>query len=139
MVRFPLDERIRDRILAETNGNPLALLELPRGLSPAQLAGGFGVVETQAVPERVEVGFRRRLAALPAETRSFMLVAAAEPTGDPVLIRHAAGLLGVPGSAVDPAQADGLLEIGTWLRFRHPLVRSAATPNARRFLYGFTG
>ncbi|MEV5571946.1 AAA family ATPase [Spirillospora sp. NPDC052269] len=125
VVRFPLDERIRDRILAETNGNPLALLELPRGLSPAQLAGGFGLVEAQAVPARVEEGFRRRLAALPAETRSFMLVAAAEPTGDPVLIRCAAGRLGVPGSAAEPAQADGLLEIGTWLRFRHPLVRSA--------------
>ncbi|GAA2159841.1 helix-turn-helix transcriptional regulator [Actinomadura napierensis] len=125
VVRFPLDERIRDRILAETDGNPLALLELPRGLSPAQLAGGFGLVEAQAVPARVEEGFRQRLAALPSETRTFMLVAAAEPTGDPVLIRRAAGRLGVPGSAVEPAEADGLLEIGAWLRFRHPLVRSA--------------
>ncbi|WP_141579340.1 AAA family ATPase [Actinomadura sp. WMMA1423] len=125
VVHFPLDERIRDRILAETNGNPLALLELPRGLSPAQLAGGLGLVEAQAVPARVEEGFRRRLAALPAETRSLMLVAAAEPTGDPALIWRAAGHLGVPASAVEPAQADGLLEIGTWARFRHPLVRSA--------------
>ncbi|MGI5320864.1 helix-turn-helix transcriptional regulator [Actinomadura nitritigenes] len=125
VVRFPLDERVRDRILAETNGNPLALLELPRGLSPAQLAGGFGLVEAQAVPARVEEGFRRRLAALPAETRTFMLVAAVEPTGDPVLVRRAAGRLGVPDAAVEPAQADGLLEVGGWLRFRHPLVRSA--------------
>ncbi|QKW33177.1 AAA family ATPase [Actinomadura sp. NAK00032] len=140
VVRFPLDERIRDRILAETNGNPLALMELPRGLSPAQLAGGFGLVEAQAVPARVEEGFRRRLAELPAECRSFMLVAAAEPTGDPVLIRRAAGRLGVPGSAVEPAEADGLLEIGTWLRFRHPLVRSAvysaASPAERRTAHG---
>ncbi|MFA1538869.1 helix-turn-helix transcriptional regulator [Actinomadura monticuli] len=125
VVRFPLDERIRDRILAETDGNPLALMELPRGLSPAQLAGGFGLVEAQAVPARVEEGFRRRLVELPAETRSFMLVAAAEPTGDPELIRCAAEHLGVPATAVRPAEADGLLEIGTWLRFRHPLVRSA--------------
>ncbi|MEW2355764.1 AAA family ATPase [Spirillospora sp. NPDC029432] len=125
VVRFPLDDRIRDRILAETNGNPLALLELPRGLSPTQLAGGFGLVEAQGVPARVEEGFRQRLAALPAGTRSLMLVAAAEPTGDPVLIWRAAGRLGVPASAAEPAQADGLLEIGTWARFRHPLVRSA--------------
>lgn len=125
VVRFPLDERIRDRILAETNGNPLALLELPRGMSPTQLAVAFGLVETQAVPARIEQDYRRRLEALPAATRSLMLVAAAEPTGDPVLIWRAAGRLGVPASAVEPAQADGLLEIGTWARFRHPLVRSA--------------
>ncbi|MFB4308565.1 AAA family ATPase [Actinomadura sp. GTD37] len=140
VVRFPLDERIRDRILAETNGNPLALLELPRGLSPAQLAGGFGLVEAQGVPARVEEGFRRRLAALPAETRSLMLVAAVEPTGDPVLIRRAAGQLGVPDSAAEPAEAEGLLEIGTWLRFRHPLVRSAvysaASSAERRAAHG---
>ncbi|XVQ15601.1 helix-turn-helix transcriptional regulator [Spirillospora sp. CA-255316] len=140
VVRFPLDERIRDRILAETNGNPLALLELPRGLSPAQLAGGFGLVEAQAVPARVEEGFRRRLAGLPAQTRSLMLVAAAEPTGDPVLIWRAAGLLGVPASAVEPALAEGLLEIGTWARFRHPLVRSAvysaASLSQRRAAHG---
>ncbi|SNS50758.1 regulatory protein, luxR family [Actinomadura meyerae] len=140
VVRFPLDERIKERILAETNGNPLALLELPRGLGPAQLAGGFGLVGAQAVPARVEEGFRRRLAELPAEARSFMLVAAAEPTGDPVLIRRAAGRLGVPGSAVEPAEDDGLLEVGTWLRFRHPLVRSAvysaASPAERRAAHG---
>ncbi|MEU8124330.1 AAA family ATPase [Spirillospora sp. NPDC049024] len=140
VVRFPLDDQIRDRILAETNGNPLALLELPRGLSPAQLAGGFGMVEAQAVPARVEEGFRRRLAELPAETRSLMLVAAAEPTGDPALIWRAAGHLGVPASAVEPAQADGLLEIGAWARFRHPLVRSAvysaAPPSERRAAHG---
>ncbi|MFB4313872.1 AAA family ATPase [Actinomadura sp. 21ATH] len=140
VVRFPLDEQVRDRILTETNGNPLALLELPRGLSPTQLAGGFGLVEAQAVPERVEEGFRRRLAALPAETRTLMLVAAAEPTGDPVLIWNAAGRLGVPASAVEPAQADGLLEIATWARFRHPLVRSAvysaASWSERRAAHG---
>ncbi|CNE86880.1 LuxR family transcriptional regulator [Mycobacterium tuberculosis] len=140
VVRFPLDERIMDRILAETDGNPLALLELPRGLSPTQLAGGFGLVGAQAVPARIEEGFRRRLAALPAETRSFMLIAAAEPTGDPVLIWRAAGRLGVPDSAEEPAEADGLLEIGTSLRFRHPLVRSAvysaASAAERRAAHG---
>src|SRR5580704_5336912 len=124
-VRVRLDEQVRDRILAETNGNPLALLELPRGLSPTQLAGGFGLVGAQAVPARVEQGFRKRLAALPADTRSLMLVAAAEPAGDPVLVMRAAGRLGIAASAAEAAQADGLLETGTRVRFRHPLVRSA--------------
>src|SRR5580693_5950237 len=82
-VRVRLDEQVRDRIVAETDGNPLALLELPRGLSPAQLAGGFGLVGAQAVPARIERGFRERLEVLPAGTRSLMLVAAAEPAGDP--------------------------------------------------------
>ncbi|MFC7109410.1 AAA family ATPase [Nonomuraea rubra] len=106
VVPFRLDQRVRDRILAETNGNPLALLELPRGLSPAQLAGEFGLVEAQAVPTRIEDGFRRRLGALPAETRTLMLVAAAEPTGDPLLVLRAAGRLGVPSSAAEPARAE---------------------------------
>jgi DNA-binding CsgD family transcriptional regulator len=125
VVRFRLDEPVQDRILAETNGNPLALLELPRGLGPAQLAGGLGLVGAQPVPTRIEQGFRRRLEALPADTRSLMLVAAAEPTGDPVLVWQAAGQLGIPASAAEAAQADGLLQTGTRLRFRHPLVRSA--------------
>ena len=130
MVRFRLDERVRDRIVAETNGNPLALLELPRGLSPTQLAGGFGLVGAQAVPARIEEGFRRRLEALPADTRSLLLVAAAEPAGDPVLVWRAAGRLGIPASAAEAASADGLLEIGTRVRFRHPLVRSAVYSSA---------
>jgi hypothetical protein len=124
-VRVRLDEQVRDRILAETNGNPLALLELPRGLSPTQLAGGFGLVGAQAVPARIEQGFRRRLKALPADTRSLMLIAAAEPVGDPVLVLRAAERLGIAASAAEAASADGLLEIGTRVRFRHPLVRSA--------------
>jgi DNA-binding CsgD family transcriptional regulator len=125
VVRFQLDEPVQDRILAETNGNPLALLELPRGLGPAQLAGGLGLVGAQAVPARIEQGFRRRLEAFPADTRSLMLVAAAEPTGDPVLVWRAAGRLGILASAAEAAQTDGLLQIGTQVRFRHPLVRSA--------------
>jgi DNA-binding CsgD family transcriptional regulator len=136
VVRFRLDEQIRDRILAETKGNPLALLELPRGLDPTQLAGGFGLVKAQAVPARIEAGFRRRIEALPAETRSLMLVAAAEPTGDPMVVWRAAGRLGIPASAAAAAEADGLVEIGTRVRFRHPLVRSAvysaAPPSERR-------
>src|SRR5690242_1803833 len=118
VVRVRLDEQVWDRIVAETNGNPLALLELPRGLSPAQLAGGFGLVGAQAVPARIEQGFRKRLEALPADTRSLMLVAAAEPAGDPVLVWRAAGRLGIPASAAEAAQTDGLLQIGARVRFR---------------------
>ena len=129
-VRIRLDEQVWDRIVAETNGNPLALLELPRGLSPAQLAGGFGLVGAQAVPARIEQGFRERLEALPGDTRSLMLIAAAEPTGDPVLMWRAAGRLGIAASAAEAAQADGLLEIGPRVRFRHPLVRSAVYSSA---------
>jgi hypothetical protein len=81
---------------------------LPRGLSPAQLAGGFGLVGLQAVPARIEQGFRRRLEALPADTRSLMLVAAAEPAGDPVLVWRAAGRLVIPASAAEAAEADGV-------------------------------
>ena len=136
VVRFHLDEQVQDRILVETNGNPLALLELPRGLDPAQLAGGLGLVGAQPVPTRIEQGFRRRLEALPADTRSLMLVAAAEPLGDPAWVWQAARRLGIPASAGEPAQADGLLETGTLVRFRHPLVRSAvysaASPQGRR-------
>ena len=129
-VRVRLDEQVRDRIVAETNGNPLALLELPRGLSPAQLVGGFALVGAQAVPARIEQGFRERLEALPGDTRSLMLIAAAEPTGDPVLMWRAAGRLGIAASAAEAAQADGLLEIGARVRFRHPLVRSAVYSSA---------
>ena len=130
VVRFRLDERVRTRILAETNGNPLALLELPRGLGPEQLAGGFGLTAAQPVPARIEKGFRRRIEALPTDTRSLMLVAAAEPTGDALLVWRAAERLGIATSAAVAAEADKLLEIATQVRFRHPLVRSAAYSSA---------
>jgi DNA-binding CsgD family transcriptional regulator/tetratricopeptide (TPR) repeat protein len=130
VVRVRLDEQVQDRIVAETQGNPLALLELPRGLSLAQLAGGFGLAGTQPVPARIEESYRNRLAALPAGTRSLLLVAAAEPVGDPVLVRAAAARLGIPVSAAAAAEADGLVEIGTRVRFRHPLVRSAVYRSA---------
>ena len=125
VIRGPLDERVRERIVAETGGNPLALLELPRGLMPAELAGGFGQPDALALPSRIEGSFRRRLEALPAETRLLMVIAAAEPTGDPGLVWQAAGRLGIgPGSAA-PAAKSGLLEFGAGVWFRHPLARSA--------------
>jgi DNA-binding CsgD family transcriptional regulator len=130
VVRFRLDDQVRDRVLAEARGNPLALLELPRGLSPTQLAGGFGLAGEQAVPARVEESFRHRLEALPDDTRSLMLVAAAEPVGDAALLWRAAERLGIGTSAAVAAEADGLLEIGTRVHFRHPLVRSAVYGSA---------
>ena len=88
-VRFMLDERVRDRIIAETRGNPLALLELPRGWTATELAGGFGVLGTQALSGRIEESFVRRLEALPEDARRLLLVAAAEPIGDPLLLLRA--------------------------------------------------
>jgi DNA-binding CsgD family transcriptional regulator len=124
-VRGRLDEEVRDRIVAETRGNPLALLELPRGLTPAELAGGFGRPDAPPLASRIEQSFLRRLRLLPDETRQLLLIAAAEPIGDPTLLWRAAGLLGIPVSAAAPAEDADLLRIGLRVAFRHPLVRSA--------------
>jgi DNA-binding CsgD family transcriptional regulator len=135
-VRVPLDERIRQQIVAEAHGNPLALLELPRHARAAVLAGGFGLPDALPVPERIEAAYRRSLDALPAPTRTLLLLAAAEPLGDPTLLWKAAERLGVTADAAGPAEAAGLLDLGVRVQFRHPLVRSAvyraATPPDRR-------
>jgi DNA-binding CsgD family transcriptional regulator len=125
VVAGPLDERVRDRIVAETRGNPLALQELPHGRSPTELAGGFALADDGSAPGRIEQSFRERLASLPPATRLLLLVAAAEPTGDPALAWRAAAALGVGPDAEAPATAAGLVEFGAQVRFRHPLVRSA--------------
>jgi DNA-binding CsgD family transcriptional regulator len=122
----PLDARVRDLIVAETRGNPLALLELPRGLTPAELAGGFGLPGAGPLPGRIEDSFARQLDALPVETRRLVQLAAADPSGDQPLVWRAAGRLGIPADAAAPAVQAGLVEFGDWVRFRHPLARSAA-------------
>ncbi|MCU1428780.1 MAG: ATP-dependent transcriptional regulator, MalT-like, LuxR family [Actinomycetia bacterium] len=136
VIGWPLDERVRDRIIAETRGNPLALLELPRGLTPANLAGGFGLPSAQALPRRIEDSFQRRLAALPPKTQRLLLLAAADPVGESALVWRAADRLGIGIEAADAAESEGLLEFDTRVTFRHPLVRSAiyrsASPAARR-------
>jgi len=135
VVRGRLDGRVRDQIVTETRGNPLALLELPRGLSAAQLAGGFGLLPGSSLAGRIEESFQRRIEDLPAETQLLILVAAAEPDGDTTLVWRAAGRLGIAGQALAPAETAGLLEIGAAVRFRHPLVRSAvyrAVPRTER-------
>jgi DNA-binding CsgD family transcriptional regulator/tetratricopeptide (TPR) repeat protein len=139
VVTGPMDERVRDRIVAETRGNPLALLELPRGLTPQELAGGFGLPDAPALSGRIEDSFRRRLEPLPPATRQLLLVAAAEPVGDPVLVWRAASQLGIEVDAASPAAGAGLVEFTGQVRFRHPLVRSAvyraASPADRRSVH----
>jgi len=122
----PIDARVRDQIVAETGGNPLALLELPRGLTSAELAGGFGLPGALPLAGRIEDSFRRQIDALPEQARRLLLVAAADPTGDPALVWRAAGRLGIGGEAAASAAEGGLAEFGARVRFRHPLVRSAA-------------
>jgi hypothetical protein len=131
-----LDEGVADGLLAETRGNPLALLELPRGLTAAQLAGGFGLPGALSLSGRIEESFVTRIGALPAETRRLLLVAAAEPLGDPALLGRAAERLGISAAALEAGKSAGLIEVDGRVRFRHPLVRSAiyrsATAEDRR-------
>jgi DNA-binding CsgD family transcriptional regulator len=124
----PVDERVRGLIVAEARGNPLALLELARGLPPGELAGGFGLPGAVSPPGRIEESFRRQLEGLPEETRRLLQVAAADPSGDPLLVWRAARWLGIPVRALGVGA--GLVEFGARVRFRHPLVRSAAYRSA---------
>src|SRR5215216_5723698 len=120
-----MDERVSDRVVTEARGNPLALLELPRGLTSAELAGGFGF-PTMVMPlaTRIELSFLRQLESVPAATRRLLLTAAAEPVGDVPMLWRAAGRLGLGIDAAAPAQATGLIDLGARVRFRHPLLRS---------------
>jgi DNA-binding CsgD family transcriptional regulator len=131
-----LDERVRDRIVAESGGNPLALLELPHAVNAAELAGGFGLPGAPTSAGRIEQSFRQRIAPFPEATQRLLLLAAAEPTGDPALLWRAAGHLSIGKDAARPAEADGLLTVAARVTFRHPLVRSAvyqaASADSRR-------
>lgn len=134
----PLDERVRERFIDEAHGNPLALLELPRAFSAAELAGGLGIEDPRSTPivSLLDEGFGRRAEALPGDTRLLLLIAAAEPTGDPALLWRAAALLEIDPEAAAPAEAAELIGIGERVVFRHPAVRSAiyraAEPTERR-------
>jgi DNA-binding CsgD family transcriptional regulator len=129
-VPLKLDEGVRERIIAETRGNPLALIELPRGLTATQLAGGFGLLDADKISGRIEASFVRRLNTLPKDARVLLLLAAADPTGDPLLLRCAAEQLRVDPSAASSEEAQELLTIGDHVAFRHPLVRSAVYRSA---------
>ncbi|WP_436532657.1 ATP-binding protein [Actinoplanes sp. HUAS TT8] len=134
----PVDDRVLDRLIAECRGNPLALAELPRGFTPAELAGGFGLLGPASVPRRIQQSYRRQVAALPPAARAVLLVAAADPTGDPVLVWRAVARLGADpdGTAAAELGANGLADFDAGVRFRHPLLRSAvyqsAAPEDRR-------
>jgi DNA-binding CsgD family transcriptional regulator len=125
VVGAPLDEPVRRRIVAEARGNPLALLELPRTMSPAGLADGFGLPNELPLQSRIEASFRSRVLQLPSATQHMLLLAAAEPTGEPALLWRSAAELGLTFEPMAPAMGDGLLEIGERVAFRHPLLRSA--------------
>jgi DNA-binding CsgD family transcriptional regulator len=125
-LHAPLDPAVMDRIVADTHGNPLALLELPRAMTPAELAGGFGLPGRMSVTSRIEAGFLRRISLLPAATQRLMLLLAVEPVGDPLVVWRAARSLGMASDAAWPAVDDGLVQLGQRIVFRHPLVRSAA-------------
>jgi DNA-binding CsgD family transcriptional regulator len=135
-LRYALDGRVRDRVIAETHGNPLALLELPRSM---QLTGGSGLTEAPELTQRLEESFIRRFSVLPEDTRQLMVLASAEPIGDPFLLWRAAGRLGISPDAAEPAEADDLMVIRERVTFRHPLVRStvyrSASPEERRAVH----
>ena len=137
VLSAPIDDQVRDRLIAEARGNPLALVELPRGLTAAEMAGGYGLpAAASALSRRIEDSFRRQIEALPDETQHLLVLAAADPSGDLTLVWRAAARLGIAPDAAEPAADAGLADFGARLRFRHPLVRSAtyrsASPRARR-------
>jgi DNA-binding CsgD family transcriptional regulator len=128
VLPFRLDAGVRNRIVAETRGNPLALLELPQGLTATQLAGGFGLLDAEGLPGRIEESFLRRLGGLSEDVLRLLLLAAAEPVGDPLLLSRAAETIGIAQGTSE--STDGLLSIGQKVTFRHPLVRSAVYRSA---------
>src|SRR5580765_2867517 len=130
ILTAPLDPRVREQIISETRGVPLAMLELLRDLTPAEVAGGFGLTGGVPVSGSVEETFLRRIDALPPDSRRLLQLAAADPVGDPLLVWRAAELLGLAPDAATPGVEAGLVEFGTQVLFRHPLVRSAAHRSA---------
>jgi len=125
-LHSPLDPAIVDRLVADTHGNPLALLELPRTMSSVELSGGLALPSPASVANRIESGFARRIADLPSPAQRLLVVAAAEPVGDPLVLWRAAGTIGISADAAAPAIDLGLIEISSRVVFRHPLARSAA-------------
>ncbi|MFI1440610.1 helix-turn-helix transcriptional regulator [Streptomyces fructofermentans] len=124
-VRVPFDPLVRDRIVAEARGNPMALLHLPNALTPAELAGGFWLPGSHPLESYIEESFHQQFRALPQSSRQLLLTAAAEPTGDINLLYRAATLQDITAEAAAPAEAAGLVEFGIRVKFHHPLVRSA--------------
>jgi DNA-binding CsgD family transcriptional regulator len=130
VLMVPLDAQVRARMVAETRGNPLALLELAREVTPTKMAGGYRVPETMPLARRIEEQFAGRLNALAPSSQTVLLTAAAEPTGDPILLWRALEQLGIQREAARQPEEAGLLELGAQVRFSHPLARSAVYRSA---------
>ncbi|WP_239165486.1 helix-turn-helix transcriptional regulator [Catellatospora citrea] len=128
--QMPLDPQVRDRIVAEAQGNPLALLQLPSFLAPAELTGGFWQPTGHSATSPIEDAYRQQVQALPEDTRQLLLIAATDSTGDAALVWRAAVARGITSAAATAAEAAGLVELGSRVRFRHPLVRSAVYRSA---------
>jgi DNA-binding CsgD family transcriptional regulator len=126
VVPGPTDRAVRNRIIAETRGNPLALLELPRAWTAAELVEGLPESARLPLTGNLELAFAKRLSELPPDTQTLLALAAAEPKGDPALLWSAAQQLGLDWSAAAPAERAGLIELGPRVYFRHPLVRATA-------------
>lgn len=124
-IQGRLDDQVRNRIIAEAHGNPLALLELPAAFTEEALAGGFGLSGSVSLTARMEEIFLHRAAVLPIATQAVLQVAAADPTGDVDLLQRAVATLGGSLEEAKPAEVEGLIDIGSVVSFRHPLVRSA--------------
>jgi DNA-binding CsgD family transcriptional regulator len=139
VVRGRIDDRVRDRIVGDTHGNPLALIQLSRGSTPAEQAGGFSLPDTGSLAGQIEQSFLRQVNVLPDETRLLLAAAAADPLGDVTLLWRAARRLAIPAEAQEPAEQQGLIQIGARVRFTHPLARSAAyraaSPHDRRTVH----
>jgi DNA-binding CsgD family transcriptional regulator len=121
-----IDPRVRDRIIAEARGIPLAILDVPRSITTTELAGGFWISGKRSSTAAIEEEFVRRINSLPEGARRLLLIAAAEPVGDAALFLRAAAELNIPADALAPAEAAGLIDFGPRMRFAHPLMRSAA-------------
>jgi len=138
-----VDGQVLDRIVAEAEGNPLALVDWPQGMSLDTLAGGFAFSAALPVSRRIEELYRHQLELLPVDTRMLLLIAAAEPLGDPALLWRAATSLGLTPDVAAPAESAGLIAIGARVRFRHPLVRGtvyrSAMPDHRRRVHRALG
>src|SRR6185369_10553614 len=139
----PVDSRVLDRIVAESRGNPLALLELSRAVTPQQVAGGFWLPGAVRLSGGIEEHFRQRIEALPTQTRRLLLIAAAEPVGEPDLLWRTAAQMQIDAAAATPAVEANLVEVGSRVQFRHPLVRSvvygSALPRERREVHAALG
>ena len=140
IIAGPLDEHVKTRIIDETRGNPLALIELPRGMTPAEMAGGFAFPNTRHLTSRIEGSFLERHKELSRDSQLLLLAAAADPVGDSGVLWRAAERLGVGPDAGLSAQSAGLIELGIRVRFPHPLVRSAiyaaSSASDRRAVHG---